>query len=222
LQVISDRLTIKFFILKFVAISDTHGKHEKVLLPDGDVLIHAGDITKRGTIDEVNSFLAWFGVQKFAYKIFIAGNHDFFFEKESEENIRKIIPEGVTYLNNESISINGIKIWGSPITPWFFDWAFNCHRGEAIKRYWDLIPLDTDILITHGPVFEILDKTVRGQYVGCEDLLASVGHIKPKVHICGHIHEAYGTITKVETKFINASLLNEKYNYVHQPVVFEL
>ncbi len=208
--------------MKFVAISDTHGKHESVLLPEGDVLIHAGDITRKGEINEVNSFLDWFAAQQFEYKIFIADNHDFFFERESEENIRKIIPAGVTYLNNEGISINDIKIWGSPITPWFFDWAFNRHRGEAIKRYWDLIPFDTDVLVTHGPVFDILDITVRGQKVGCEDLLETVMQIKPKVHICGHIHEAYGIVDKAEVKFINASLLNEKYNRVNNPIVFML
>lgn len=213
---------IKSYTVKFVVISDTHGKHGKVLLPDGDVLIHAGDITKRGEANEVQDFLAWFAVQKFAYKIFIAGNHDFFFERETAENIKKIIPDGVIYLNNEGITINGVKIWGSPVTPWFFDWAFNYHRGEAIKRYWDLIPPDTSVLVTHGPVYGVLDKTVREQYVGCEDLLVSVKNIKPKVHICGHIHEAYGTVTKGETQFINASLLDERYHYVNQPVIFEL
>ena len=212
----------KLYTLKFVAISDTHGQHAKVILPEGDVLIHAGDITKRGELNEVNDFLTWFAVQKFEYKIFIAGNHDFFFERESGERIKQIIPAGVTYLNNEGVIINGIKIWGSPVTPWFFDWAFNCHRGGPIKRYWDLIPPDTDVLVTHGPVFEILDKTVRGQFVGCADLLTSVKEIKPKVHLCGHIHEAYGSLAKGETLFINASLLNEKYNYVNQPAVFEL
>lgn len=212
----------KSYTVKFVVISDTHGKHEKVVLPEGDVLIHAGDITKSGKTNEVHDFLAWFAGQKFVHKIFIAGNHDFFFEREAAENIKKIIPAGVVYLNNEGIIINGIKIWGSPVTPWFFDWAFNCHRGEAIKKYWDLIPLDTDVLVTHGPVFNILDKTVSGQHVGCEDLLDTVLQIQPKLYLCGHIHEAYGTEKRGGTQFINASLLNEKYNYVNQPVVFEL
>lgn len=208
--------------MKFVAISDTHGKHDEVLLPKGDVLIHAGDISKSGGLQEVKVFLDWMAAQDFQHKIFIAGNHDFYFEKESDEAVREIIPDGVTYLNNESVMIDNIKIWGSPITPWFFDWAFNRHRGEAIKRYWDLIPNDTDALITHGPVYNILDKTIRGQNVGCEDLLQTVLQIKPKVHICGHIHEAYGVFDNDNTRFINASLLDEKYNCINAPVIFDL
>jgi Icc-related predicted phosphoesterase len=118
--------------------------------------------------------------------------------------------------------LNGIKIWGSPVTPWFFNWAFNRHRGDPIKKHWDLIPGDTDVLITHGPVFSVLDKTSNGQHVGCEDLLKKVQEIKPKVHVCGHIHEAYGKVEETGTKFFNASILNERYLMVNSPIAFEL
>ncbi len=208
--------------MKFIAISDTHGKHSNMVLPTGDVLIHAGDISGRGNEAEVIDFIHWFSKQSFEHKILIAGNHDFYFEREPAQHIKKIIPKDIIYLNDSSTTINNTKIWGSPITPWFYNWAFNRHRGTEIKKHWDTIPTDTDILITHGPVYGILDATTRGDQAGCEDLLNRVTTIKPKVHICGHIHEAYGVIKKNETTFINASVLNEKYELVNEPIIFEL
>jgi Icc-related predicted phosphoesterase len=191
-------------------------------LPPGDVLIHAGDISSRGHANEVKDFLDWFEVQEFEHKIMIAGNHDFYFERAAPELIAQMIPDSITYLNDSGVSINGIQVWGSPVSPWFYDWAFNRHRGPDIRKHWDLIPAGTDIIITHGPVFQVLDKTVDGQLVGCADLLSKVLEIKPKVHICGHIHEAYGTIVKQGIKFINASVLDERYLLVHEPIAFEL
>jgi Icc-related predicted phosphoesterase len=208
--------------MKFICISDTHGQHHQLNIPQGDVLIHAGDVSSRGKEKEIVDFLSWFEHQKFEHKIFIAGNHDFYFEKNSNETIQQILPKGVTYLNDTSTIINGIKIWGSPITPFFYNWAFNRHRGEEIKKHWDLIPNDIDILITHGPVFKTLDKNVEGDYVGCKDLLGKVQEVKPKVHVCGHIHEAYGMIEKSAVKFINASLLNELYEVTNLPIEFDI
>lgn len=208
--------------MKFVTIADTHGKHQSLKLPPGKILIHAGDITMKGEREGVVDFLNWFSLQDFEYKIFIAGNHDFFFEREAEMEIMQLIPDNVIYLNNTHTIIDGLKIWGSPITPWFFNWAFNRHRGEPIKRHWDLIPLDTDIIITHGPVFRALDKTTGGEHVGCKDLFNKVQEVKPKVHICGHIHEAYGIIDKSGITFINASVVNARYEMVNRPIEFEL
>ena len=208
--------------MKFVTISDTHGQHNNLKLPQADVIIHAGDITKSGNKEETVEFLTWFAELPFTYKIFIAGNHDFFFEESSEAEIKNLIPLNVIYLCNSSVIINGIKIWGSPITPYFFNWAFNRHRGDDISRYWDLIPNDTNILITHGPAFSILDKTARKLDVGCEDLLNRIQEVKPKYHICGHIHEAYGQSKKEATYYINASVLDEHYSIKNNPVEFEL
>lgn len=208
--------------MKFVTIADTHGQHAKLTLPPGDVLIHAGDCSMKGEKEEIIDFLSWMEQQDFEHKILIAGNHDFYFEKETDENIRQILPQNITYLNDKMTIVNGINIWGSPITPWFFNWAFNRHRGEAIKKHWDLIPENTDILVTHGPVFRTLDLTGRGQHVGCKDLLITIQTVKPKVHICGHIHEAYGTAEKYGTQFINASVLNDGYELTNKPVEFEL
>jgi Icc-related predicted phosphoesterase len=208
--------------LKFVAISDTHGQHEKLVLPPGDVLLHAGDVSVKGTEAQVIDFLHWFAAQDYRYKIFIAGNHDFFFERASSEAVARLIPAGVTYLNDSGVTIEGIHIWGSPVSPWFFDWAFNRHRGADIQQHWNLIPPQTDILITHGPVMGVLDKTIRGQQVGCEDLLNTMEKVNPRVHLCGHIHEAYGMHKEKSTLYINASVLNIKYELVNAPIVFSL
>lgn len=207
--------------LKIIVISDTHGKHRMVKLPTGDVLIHAGDVSYRGERHEVEEFLKWFSNQPHPYKVFIAGNHDFFFERTKPKLIEAIMPINVTYLNDSGIEINGCKIWGSPITPQFFQWAFNRKRGEAVRKHWDLIPPDTNLLITHGPPYRILDQTVYEQHVGCKDLLLRVQEIAPQYHLFGHIHEAYGSIIQNGTRFINASIVNENYDLVHQPIVID-
>lgn len=208
--------------MKIVFISDTHGLHNKVEIPNGDMLIHAGDVSSRGKEHEINDFLDWFANQPHKYKIFIAGNHDFFFEKMDAKYIETKIPENIIYLNDSGIEIKGFKIWGSPIQPEFYNWAFNRNRGSAIKKHWDLIPLNTDILITHGPPLNILDKTISGDFVGCEDLLTAVNRIKPKIHVFGHIHEDYGVLKTNNTTFINASVLDVRYRNVNDPVVIDL
>jgi Icc-related predicted phosphoesterase len=208
--------------LKIVAISDTHGQHRRVRLPKGDVLVHAGDLTTKGEFSEVSDFLDWFSKLPFARKIFIAGNHDFFFEKAPDALIQKQIPEGVVYLNDSGITINDLNIWGSPVTPWFFDWAFNRQRGADINRHWKRIPSNTDLLVTHGPAFGILDVIINGNHTGDKDLLKMINEIKPKVHLCGHIHESYGSLKRGTTRHVNASLVNERYELVNPPVVFDL
>ena len=208
--------------MKIVAISDTHGKHHQISLPEADMIIHAGDVSSRGSEVEVNNFLKWYASLDYKYKIFIAGNHDFFFEQEDAEIIQSIIPDNLIYLNDSGIEIEGINIWGSPIQPWFFNWAFNRQRGEDIQKHWEIIPQNTDILITHGPPKSILDMTFNGEEVGCEDLLNTVLEIKPEHHIFGHIHEAYGKKMKHDIQFINASTLNLKYQVANQPIVFEV
>lgn len=208
--------------MKVVAISDTHNKHDALVLPEGDMLIHAGDVSGQGKQLEVEMFLRWFSEQPFQHKIFIAGNHDFFFERMPESYIESMIPSNVIYLNDSGVTIKGVKIWGSPVQPWFYDWAFNRQRGSDILKHWDLIPKDTDILMTHGPVHGILDKTQSGNKAGCMDLLNTVRKVRPKFAICGHIHEAYGQETSLGTTFINASVLNLQYQLVNKPIVFDI
>jgi Calcineurin-like phosphoesterase. len=148
--------------LKFIVISDTHGHHKKLILPEGDIIIHAGDISMRGEEHEVADFIRWFAKLDYRYKIFIAGNHDFFFERVTKEKIQSLIPDNVIYLHNSSIELEGIVIWGSPITPWFHNWAFNVHRGADIALYWSHIPCAADIVITHGPSYGCVDRTIYG------------------------------------------------------------
>lgn len=199
-------------------ISDTHDFFPT--LEGGDVLIHAGDATMIGSEKQILRFLNWYQAQPYKHKILIAGNHDFGFEKNSiyaEECARK----GIHYLNDSGIEIDGIRYWGSPVQPWFGNWAFNRDRGPDISQHWDLIPQGTDILITHGPPINILDETQEGDRVGCADLLRAVERVNPRYHIFGHVHEAYGQLTQGPTTFINASILNRKYVPANKPVRIE-
>lgn len=136
--------------------------------------------------------------------------------------MEKFIPPGIIYLNDSGTTIDGIKVWGSPVTPWFFSWAFNKRRGEGIRKHWNLIPTDTDLLITHGPPYGILDAVINQRRTGCKDLLQKVQEVKPKVHVFGHIHESYGVQKTMGTQFINCCLLNESYELVNKPVTFEI
>ncbi len=208
--------------MTITTLSDTHGLHRRIKdIPLADIIIHAGDISNIGEEHQVIDFLNWFADLPHQHKIFIAGNHDFFFERESKKYIEKIIPSNIIYLNDSSCTIDSINIYGSPITPRFYDWAFNRDRGKNIQQHWKLIPTDTDILITHGPPFGKLDATTNNLRTGCEDLLKVVEKIKPKYHIFGHIHEAYGMTYNEHTTFINASILDEHYRIKNKPFFIE-
>lgn len=207
--------------MEIVCISDTHGKHEGLELPSGDMLLHAGDVSSSGSAKEVKQFLDWFDAQPYQYKLFIAGNHDFLMEDHPDQ-FKAMLPDSLIYLENESTVIEGVTFWGSPISPRFFDWAFNRDRGAAIRKYWDEIPDDVDVLITHGPPMDYGDLTARNERVGCVDLLERVLAVQPKYHIFGHIHEAYGMYRCGEVTMINASVLNLQYQLVNQPVVISV
>jgi Icc-related predicted phosphoesterase len=112
--------------------------------------------------------------------------------------------------------------YGSPWQPWFLNWAFNLQRGKEIQEKWDLISNDVDVLITHGPAFGILDRNINGENAGCENLLSKIEEIRPKVHVCGHIHEGYGQTVRHSIKFINASVNNERYRPTNNPILFIL
>lgn len=206
--------------MKLVTISDTHGLHHNVKIPEGDTLIIAGDIT-RGTEKSAFEFNEWLGELPHKHKIMIAGNHDWFFEKHPEK-ISKIITNAI-YLNESGYEIDGIKFWGSPWTPWFFDWAFNIPPGKE-SEYWEKIPDKIDVLITHGPPYNILDYVPRDKkHVGCKALLKRIKEIKPKYHIFGHIHDPYGMEEHDGTVFINTSICDESYNASYrQPWVVEI
>ena len=146
---------------------------------------------------------------------------------ESNSDIReeceKIFKDaGIIYLNDSGVTIEGLKFFGSPVSPHFAGWGFEKTRGTDIKKHWDLIPADTDILITHGPAFGLLDRTLDGTNVGCEDLRERIHEIKPLIDGCGHIHEAYGELESEGTLFINASSLDIFYRCINDPIVVDL
>jgi len=120
--------------LRCVAISDTHNYHGQIDVPDGDVIIHSGDATGRGYLHEVEEFARWFGELPHAHKIFVSGNHDFLFEKKPGEARDVIERRGIHYLQDGEIIIEGIKFYGSPWQPRFYDWAFNLDRGEPLRQ----------------------------------------------------------------------------------------
>jgi Icc-related predicted phosphoesterase len=212
--------------MRIVNISDTHGSHWKVpKLPDGDVLIHAGDFMLSGHVaDEIFNFNHWLGMQPHRYKIVIAGNHDILFERQN--SFARSLLTNAIYLENSGVEIEGLKFWGSPQQPEFMNWAFNVPRGLPIRRYWDRIPNDTDVLITHGPPVGIRDKIRRNsEHLGCDELLLAVDRVKPKLHIFGHIHGGYGEGSSPfvpNTEFINCALMNEAYHIANNPIVKDL
>ena len=205
--------------MKIVAISDTHGLHWHLNIPGGDVLIHAGDLTDRGIIQDVEDFNTFLGTLPHPHKIVIAGNHDFCIE-DYRMDYEDILTNCI-YLQDQEVTIDGVKFYGSPWQPWFYDRAFNLQRGPEIRAKWELIPGDTDVLITHGPPYGIRDLTARGDQPGCQDLLEVIEGIKPRVHIFGHIHEGYGITSYGTTTFINSSSCDHLYQPVNPPVIYE-
>ncbi len=206
---------------RLVVISDTHSFFDGIAdLPDGDILIHAGDITRKGDLVDLQKFAEWMDILPHKNKIVIAGNHDFCFERTPDES--KKILSNVIYLEDQWCVVEGIKFYGSPWQPRFFDWAFNADRGEEIAKIWSKIPNDTDVLITHGPPFGILDCNAKGRHVGCQDLLMKVRDISIKAHLFGHIHEGYGVQVVDGKKFINASICDLKYQPINQPIILDI
>lgn len=199
--------------MKIVAFSDTHGQHEDITFPKGDVIVFAGDMCCWSSFQEVNKFFQFISKLDYKYKLVVGGNHDIPLEKE---RILIDIPDNVIYLKNNGVEIDGVKFWGSPITPTFFDWAFMKDRGPDIAQHWQTIPNDTDVLITHGPPMDVLDLCKDG-HVGCYDLMERIKVVRPKVHIFGHIHEGAGQLEIDETRFINASILDGRYKLKYLP-----
>ncbi len=204
-------------------ISDTHNYQSKIKIPDSDILIHAGDATGRGSIPEVSAFLNWLSQQSAKHKIYVSGNHDFLFERDPSLS-RMLLSEypSVTYLKDSLIDIMGLKIFGSPWTPRFYDWAFNADEAK-LTEVWSAIPSNIDILITHGPPYQILDKTEEEDNVGCKILLHEIqSRVRPRYHVFGHIHEGYGVKVIGETTFINASSCNIRYRPVNPPITLDI
>jgi len=228
-------------ILKIVTISDTHSGHHQLQLPPGDILIHCGDFSKSRTklnSEEYTDFLAWFSSQEHRTKILIAGNRDDFMHTEvchkyrsrSLEEIQKVQEmftknKDIIYLCDSSYQHHqhgvSITIWGSPWTRLYGKEgkAFQVSSQE-LKQKWDLIPEDTNILVTHGPPLGICDQNLAKQQAGCPELLDKVKWVKPQVHVFGHIHEGYGTLMNEDTLFINAASIDKvTKKLTNEPVV---
>lgn len=202
--------------MQILHISDTHGAHDNLDLTGlhADVLIHSGDFTENGSQKETLQFFDWFGRQPFKHKILVPGNHDYFVEEMvNDEQLKKYFwPTTFHLLVSEGMEIDGVKFWGSPVTPWFFDMAFN-QENDKIAGEWVRIPADTQVLITHGPRHGVLDK-VRGQgLAGCFALRLVVEEQLPdlRLHLHGHIHNEHGQHRAGKVLTLNSAIMNEDY-----------
>jgi Icc-related predicted phosphoesterase len=208
-----------------VFISDTHARHNKLpLLPDADILIHCGDISSMGYEHEIKNFLGWFSrIGNYTHRIFVAGNHDWLFQTNGML-ARSFIPRNIIYLEDNGVTVEGLNIYGTPVCPIFYNWAF-MRPETTLKKHWLEIPDDTDILITHSPANGILDF-INGDYAGSASLYHEVtGRLKSvKIHAVGHIHSQHGTKTLEgqNTLFINASNLNDDYVYEYPPIMVDI
>ena len=209
--------------MRLVLLSDTHG-FDDFPVPEGDVLVHAGDSTRRGRAAEITRFAASLARLPHPHKVVIAGNHDWLFQKDPNlaRALLAAVP-GLAYLEDAGCEIDGVRFWGSPWQPWFHDWAFNLPRGAALREKWALVPAGTHVLVTHGPPYGILDKVFSDQEsVGCEELRARCAEVRPLVHLFGHIHEAAGTHREGGTLFVNASICDLGYRPTQPARVVDL
>ena len=227
--------------MRITVLSDTHTRHGLIPmedLPGGDLLLHAGDIMNSGyNKNDIWDFCHWFqSLNQYEDKVFIAGNHDRMFQNHPEDVKEWLDKFGnIIYLQDDDLVLYGdgpegnspkdnIRIYGSPWQPEFYSWAFNLQRnGIELSGKWEAIPDNTDILITHGPAFGTLD-TVEGRpwdSLGCELLAERIERLRPKIHVCGHIHSGYGYEFKDGTHFFNAAVLNESYEYTQKPMTFD-
>ena len=214
--------------MKIVSISDTHTKHREIAkIPDGDVLVHAGDITNVGEVGVLYDFADWMSELPHK-KVVIAGNHDLSFTRRVKDDIIKYFQDkGINYLEDSGVEIDGVKFWGAPWQPEFHNWSFNLPRGKALIEKWSLIPNDTNVLITHGPPYQILDKAPRGvfghEHVGCQDLFERILELpKLKAHIFGHIHICSGVYEEFGVKFVNSAICTETHQPTYPPKEFEI
>lgn len=208
--------------MRIVAISDTHTQHRKLKVPDGDVLLFAGDGEFR-TARDLMDFNNWLSELEHDYIFVIAGNHDFFCERYPAQ-VNDHLMEAV-YLKDSSFELdNGMTIWGSPMTKTFLDWAFMESEENLDRHYWSKIPKKTDILLTHGPAFGHLDVAHPNQKMnlGSETLARRIEELKIPYVFCGHIHGGYGIKQTKGTTYINCSVLDEDYQLVNEPVVIDI
>jgi len=205
-------------VVRIVIMSDTHGQHRNVHVPAGDFLLHGGDFTlfnrSREAVRDFNCFLSSLPHRR---KILIPGNHDF---KFADPTWARLI-SSATLLLNEGVEVDGIKIWGSPLTPCNFE-SFGARSEADCARIFARIPVNTDLIITHGPPSGILDLAESSSgHQGCAHLREAIWRVRPALHVFGHIHESYGMVSENGTVFVNAALAGPGYRLVRRPIVIE-
>lgn len=214
--------------MRVVAISDTHCGHHELDLPEGDMLVHAGDFLGWGTAPELDSFIAWLDAQPFEHKVVVPGNHDRIIEQSPLAE--KLLARHCTLLIDRVVMIRGFKIYGMPWTPRYLDWSFYHDReSPEMLAVVDRIPKNLDLLITHGPPYGTADATRRAGSVGCEVLdarlrgMAEYGH-EPRHHVFGHIHECAGEHDRVYGRCVsrNVACLSKSYDVIGSGTVFDL
>jgi Icc-related predicted phosphoesterase len=217
--------------MRIVAISDTHGQYRdsRLVIPDGDVLIHCGDALNRGTLAELRTFAQWLDNKPHKHKILISGNHDWCWQREPDAAL-SLLGDSTTYLCDTMVTIDGVNFYGSPWTPRFYQWAFMKDRGGDMKQIWDALRRTAesnpiDVLITHGPAYGHGDNAPRKRRAGCLELLHAIKEVRPKVHLCGHIHEGHGLSYSDEiegTLFANVSICTGDYKPTNPATVITI
>lgn len=178
-----------------------------------------------GTIEELKQVRKWLTKQPQRHKIIIiiAGNHDWCFANHNRAEAETIMGgDGIIYLRDQSVTVEGLKIYGSPWQPWYYNWAFNLSRGKPLAEKWSLIPENLDLLMVHGPPHGYGDITHSGERAGCEDLTLAIAQKQPKAVIYGHIHENTGQWQLGLSRLINCSVGPNWMGRAGQPVLFEL
>ncbi|KAI1099818.1 Metallo-dependent phosphatase [Jackrogersella minutella] len=227
---------------RFVCISDTHNCTVK--LPKGDVLIHCGDLTNQGSFNELKKQVTWLERADFECKLVIAGNHDLtldtdFFEQfggyfhnstpQDPVECQTLLAQSksLVYLQHSSHTIKltapsgprtTFNVFASPYTPERGKWAFQYSRSDdtAAGRLWERIPLNTDILITHGPARTHRDESRHREAMGCESLRRAMWRVRPRIALCGHVHEARGVERvrwDLSSKFVRYKELENIYQW---------
>ncbi len=192
--------------MRIVAVADTHTFEADLgVIPAGDVFVHAGDLLRGGSLAELAPVAAWIRSLPHRHKIVVAGNHDACFETRRAAAKACALLEGVTYLQDSGVTLDGVRFWGSPWQPAYNDWAFNLPRGAPLAAKWAEIPDALDVLITHGPPQGHGDRGPVEGREGCEDLRRRVREVEPLLHLFGHIHQDGGVTREGATTFANVT-----------------
>jgi len=190
--------------MRLVAVADTHLFHDDLRLPPGDVFIHAGDMCRRGDLEELERALDWIRGLPYRHKVIVAGNHDWAFAR-MPGRARALLGDDLTYLEDSQVVIDGLRFWGSPWQPAYGGWAFNLPRGGPLADKWARIPEGLDVLVTHGPPEGVGDGSSVAGRMGCADLRDRVRITRPRLHLFGHIHEDGGLWRADATCYANVT-----------------